>query len=147
MHAAGPVINACKVDAAACDVITKAGYGELFVLRTGLSLLTEVQTPPYITASSQTVLGNGIAFSIEPGIYLSDRFGLQLEEIVIKRSDGLEILSDLPRDVRRLQSIQTFRGSFCSSSVGDVTHQDTHLKGGWMRLREVQRRIFAVSGL
>ena len=38
LDAAWPVINACKVDAAARDVITKAGYGELFVLRTGLSL-------------------------------------------------------------------------------------------------------------
>ena len=38
LDAAWPVINACKVDAAARDVSTKAGYGELFVLRTGLSL-------------------------------------------------------------------------------------------------------------
>ena len=95
-------LASCEVDAAARDVITKAGYGEFFVHRTGHGLGTEVHEPPYITASSQTILEEGMVFSIEPGIYLPDRFGLRLEEIVILRSDGPEILSDLPRDVRRL---------------------------------------------
>ena len=39
-----------------------------------------------------------MVFSIEPGIYLPGRFGIRLEEIVILRADGPEILSDLPRD-------------------------------------------------
>lgn len=102
LDAARPGVKACEVDAAARDVITKAGYGEFFVHRTGHGLGTEVHEPPYITASSQTILEEGMVFSIEPGIYLPDRFGLRLEEIVILRSDGPEILSDLPRDVRRL---------------------------------------------
>jgi Xaa-Pro aminopeptidase len=38
-------------------------------------------------------------FSIEPGIYIPGRFGLRLEDIVILREDGPEILSSLPRDV------------------------------------------------
>jgi Xaa-Pro dipeptidase len=40
-----------------------------------------------------------MVFSIEPGIYLPERFGIRLEDIVILRADGPEILSDLPRDV------------------------------------------------
>jgi Xaa-Pro aminopeptidase len=44
-------------------------------------------------------LDEGMVFSIEPGIYLQGRFGVRLEEIVILRSDGPEILSELPRNL------------------------------------------------
>jgi len=60
----------------------------------------EVHETPYITASSQTVLEEGMVFSIEPGIYLHDKFGLRLEDIVILKKDGPEIFSQLPRDLR-----------------------------------------------
>lgn len=102
LAAARPGVEAHVVDDAAREVITKAGYGAFFVHRTGHGLGTEVHEPPYITASSQTVLDEGMVFSIEPGIYLPDRFGLRLEEIVILRPDGPEILSDLPRDAVRI---------------------------------------------
>ena len=100
--AARPGVKAHVVDDAARNVIAEAGYGEYFVHRTGHGLGTEVHEPPYITGSSQTVLDEGMVFSIEPGIYLPDRFGLRLEEIVILRPDGPEILSDLPRDAVRI---------------------------------------------
>lgn len=99
LAAAKPGVAAKVVDQAARDVITDAGYGEYFVHRTGHGLGTEVHEPPYITASSDTILDEGMVFSIEPGIYLPGRFGIRLEEIVILRKDGPEVLSDLPRDV------------------------------------------------
>ena len=99
LAAARPGVRAQDVDKAARDVISEAGYGEYFVHRTGHGLGTEVHEPPYITASSETVLDAGMVFSIEPGIYLPDRFGVRLEEIVILRADGPEILSELPRDL------------------------------------------------
>ena len=68
--------------------------------RTGHGMGIEIHETPYITASSQTVLEEGMVFSIEPGIYLPERFGIRLEDIVILRADGPEILSDLPRDVK-----------------------------------------------
>ena len=80
-------------------VIDDAGYGEYFVHRTGHGLGVDIHEPPYITATSETVLEEGMVFSIEPGIYLPGRFGLRLEEIVILREDGAEILSSLPRDL------------------------------------------------
>ncbi|MEM7320997.1 MAG: Xaa-Pro peptidase family protein [Pseudomonadota bacterium] len=99
LAAARPGVRASAVDHAARQVITDAGYGPYFVHRTGHGLGTEVHEPPYITASSDTELDEGMVFSIEPGIYLPGRFGIRLEEIVILRADGPEILSDLPRDV------------------------------------------------
>jgi Xaa-Pro aminopeptidase len=97
MAAAKPGVMAKEVDAAARGVITEAGYGEFFVHRTGHGLGIDIHEPPYITATSEVVLDEGMVFSIEPGIYLQGRFGVRLEEIVILRSDGPEILSELTR--------------------------------------------------
>ena len=99
MKAARPGVRAMDVDKAARDVITAAGYGEFFTHRTGHGLGVDIHEQPYITATNDVVLDEGMVFSIEPGIYLPGRFGLRLEEIVILRADGPEILSDLPRDV------------------------------------------------
>lgn len=97
MKAARPGALASEVDAAARKVITDAGYGEYFVHRTGHGMGIDGHEPPYITATSETVLEEGMVFSIEPGIYLPGRFGVRLEDIVILREDGPEILSSLPR--------------------------------------------------
>jgi len=98
LAAARPGGKAKDVDKAARDVIAAAGYGEYFVHRTGHGLGIDVHEPPYITATSDTVLAEGMVFSIEPGIYLPGRFGIRLEDIVILRGDGPEILSGLSRD-------------------------------------------------
>lgn len=97
MAAARPGVMAKEVDAAARGVITEAGYGDYFVHRTGHGLGIDIHEPPYITATSEVILDEGMVFSIEPGIYLQGRFGVRLEEIVILRKDGPEILSELPR--------------------------------------------------
>ena len=94
---ARPGVRAHVLDDAARGVISDAGYGEYFMHRLGHGMGVEVHEPPYISASSQTILDEGMVFSIEPGIYLPGRFGLRLEDIVIMRSDGSEILSELPR--------------------------------------------------
>lgn len=99
LSVARPGAKAKDVDAAARGVIVAAGYGEYFVHRTGHGLGIDVHEPPYITATSTSVLEEGNVFSIEPGIYLPGRFGIRLEDIVILKSDGPAILSRLPRDI------------------------------------------------
>jgi Xaa-Pro aminopeptidase len=99
MSAAKPGVMAKEVDAAARNVITEAGYGDYFVHRTGHGLGIDIHEPPYITATSEVELDEGMVFSIEPGIYLQGRFGVRLEEIVILRTDGPEILSELTREL------------------------------------------------
>ena len=96
--AARPGALARDVDAAARQVIADAGYGAYFTHRTGHGLGIDIHEPPYITATSELILQDGMVFSIEPGIYLPGRFGLRLEEIVVLRADGAEVLSELPRD-------------------------------------------------
>jgi len=94
-----PGVRARDVDAAARDVITKAGYGEYFTHRTGHGLGQEIHEPPYITGVSDVVLEAGMVFTIEPGIYLPGRFGIRLEEVAVVTATGAEILSTLPGDV------------------------------------------------
>ena len=95
--AARPGAAASAIDKAARDVITAAGYGPNFLHRTGHGLGIDIHETPYITATSDTILDEGMVFSIEPGIYLQGRFGLRLEEIVIIRNGAAESLSEMPR--------------------------------------------------
>lgn len=102
LGAARPGAPACAVDQAARAVIEAAGFGPRFPHRTGHGLGLEAHEPPWITASAETPLAPGMVFTIEPGIYLPGRFGVRLEEVVIIRQDGPEVLSRLPRAVRVL---------------------------------------------
>ena len=98
LEVARPGVLAKEVDAAARGVISEAGFGDYFTHRTGHGLGIEIHEPPFLTSVSETMLDEGMVFSIEPGIYLPGRFGIRLEEIVILREEGPEILSQLPRD-------------------------------------------------
>jgi Xaa-Pro aminopeptidase len=90
---AGPGVTAESVDAAARDVIDAAGYGDAFMHRTGHGIGVETHEEPYIVAGNATVLETGMAFSIEPGIYLSGRHGARIEDIVVATPEGIERLN------------------------------------------------------
>jgi Xaa-Pro aminopeptidase len=90
---AGPGVTAESVDAAAREVIDAAGFGDAFVHRTGHGIGVETHEEPYIVAGNATVLEAGMAFSIEPGIYLSGRHGARIEDIVVATADGIERLN------------------------------------------------------
>jgi len=81
------------VDAAARTVIADAGYGNRFIHRTGHGIGIEEHEDPYLVAGNRTPLVAGHAFSVEPGIYLPDRFGMRLEDIVVVGDDGPEPLN------------------------------------------------------
>lgn len=96
LSAAKPGVKASQIDAAARDVIAQAGYGAQFLHRTGHGLGIDVHEPPYLTGTSDTILAEGNVFTIEPGIYLPDQFGIRLEETVILHADGPEIITKFP---------------------------------------------------
>jgi Xaa-Pro aminopeptidase len=82
-----------SVDAAARTPITEAGFGEFFIHRTGHGIGLEEHEDPYLVAGNTTPLEPGHAFSVEPGIYLSGRFGARIEDIVVATPDGPEALN------------------------------------------------------
>jgi Xaa-Pro dipeptidase len=100
--AAGPEEKAESVDDAARQVIVNAGYGAYFIHRTGHGLGMEVHEAPYIRSGNLQILLPGMAFTVEPGIYLPGRGGVRVEDNVVITADGAETLSDMPRELRVL---------------------------------------------
>ncbi len=92
-EAVGPGVTARDVDRAARSIIDEAGYGELFMHRTGHGIGMETHEEPYIVESNAEPLRPGNAFSIEPGIYVAGQWGARIEDIVICTDAGGERLN------------------------------------------------------
>lgn len=76
-------MTAGEVDKIARDIIDGEGYSECFLNRTGHGIGFSVHEAPYIKPNSPVVLEEGMAFSIEPGIYIAGKFGMRVENIVV----------------------------------------------------------------
>lgn len=89
------------IDALARDVISGHGYGELFVHRTGHGIGIDIHEEPYIVETNKRKLEPGMAFSIEPGIYVPGKFGVRIEDIVIVGEAGFNRLNNFTRELIR----------------------------------------------
>lgn len=87
------------VDKAARKVIEDAGYGDYFYTRLGHGIGYSVHEAPDIKQSSDRKLDVGMAFSIEPGIYLPGKFGMRVEDILVITEKGPEILNKSERGI------------------------------------------------
>ena len=94
-----PGVTAEQVDAAARDTLAEAGLAEYFVHRTGHGIGLSVHEEPYIVAGNDIPLTEGMAFSVEPGIYLTGRWGARIEDIVIVTADGAMAVNNRPHDL------------------------------------------------
>jgi Xaa-Pro aminopeptidase len=94
-----PGVTAEQVDAAARGVIAAAGWGEYFIHRTGHGIGLDTHEAPYIVAGNDLPLEPGMAFSVEPGIYLPGRCGARIEDIVVCTADGVTALNEGPREL------------------------------------------------
>jgi Xaa-Pro aminopeptidase len=97
-----PGVTAEAVDAEARRTIAAAGYGEYFTHRLGHGIGLEVHEDPYMVSGNATPLRPGMAFSVEPGVYLPGRWGVRLENIVLcaTEPEGRTILNHSPLDLR-----------------------------------------------
>ena len=92
-----PGVTAESVDAAARGLLTRAGYGEQFIHRTGHGIGLETHEEPYIVSGNTEELRAGMAFSVEPGVYFPSRHGARIEDIVVVTEDGVESLNQSSR--------------------------------------------------
>ncbi|MTV26918.1 aminopeptidase P family protein [Nitriliruptoraceae bacterium ZYF776] len=94
-----PGVSAASIDAAARERIEAAGYGDRFIHRTGHGIGVEEHEEPWIVAGNDEPLAAGMAFSVEPGIYVPGRYGARIEDIVVVTEDGVERVNHQPRGV------------------------------------------------
>lgn len=88
-----PGVRSSEIDKAGREYIKDKGFGEYFGHNLGHGVGLEVHEYPNISGKSDTILEPGMVFTIEPGIYLPDKFGVRLEDMVLVTQKGCEVLS------------------------------------------------------
>ncbi|MBV8988361.1 MAG: aminopeptidase P family protein [Solirubrobacterales bacterium] len=99
-EAVRPGVACEEVDRAARTVIADAGYGERFIHRVGHGIGLTTHEPPYMVEGEAHPIETGMCFSIEPGIYLPDRFGVRIEDIVVATEGGGRRLNNTSRELQ-----------------------------------------------
>jgi Xaa-Pro aminopeptidase len=92
-------ILAKKLDAAARDVIHRAGYGDHFLHSLGHGLGLQIHEWPRVSYAVEYALPVNCAVTIEPGIYVPGRFGIRIEDTIVLRENGCEVLTGAPKEV------------------------------------------------
>lgn len=96
---ARPGVTCASVDEAARAIIRDAGFGEFFIHRTGHGIGLQGHEDPYIVVGNERLLEPGMAFSIEPGIYLPGRHGARIEDVLVCTETGAERLNTTSREL------------------------------------------------
>jgi len=89
----GPGVKGSDVDAAAREVIERAGHGKHFGHGTGHGVGLEVHEKPVLSPRSGERLESGMVVTVEPGIYVENYGGVRIEDMVLVTKTGREILS------------------------------------------------------
>ena len=81
------------------DIIAEAGYGKYFGHSTGHGVGLDIHELPFVSAKSETVLTPGMIITDEPGIYLPDKFGVRIEDMVCVTENGCRNFVSLPKEL------------------------------------------------
>ncbi|MBY4130502.1 aminopeptidase P family protein [Rhodococcus fascians] len=92
-EALAPGVDTASVDAASRSVIEDAGYGEYFLHGLGHGVGLEIHEAPGIAKTSTGTLLSGAAVTVEPGVYFSGRGGVRIEDTLVVRDEGPELLT------------------------------------------------------
>ncbi|WP_405138532.1 M24 family metallopeptidase [Nocardia sp. NBC_01388] len=98
-EALAPGVSTRAVDAAARSVIEAAGYGELFVHGLGHGVGLQIHEAPGIAKTGTGTLLDGVAVTVEPGVYFPGRGGVRIEDTLVVRQGGPELLTRTSKDL------------------------------------------------
>jgi len=94
-----PGVTCGELDDVARRIIVAGGHGDAFLHRLGHGIGLEAHEEPYLVAGNDEPLEPGHAFSVEPGIYLAGQYGARIEDIVVCRQGGADVLNEAPREL------------------------------------------------
>jgi Xaa-Pro aminopeptidase len=84
--------TAKQVDTAAREIIQKAGFGKNYIHTSGHGVGLSVHEPPSLSWMNQQTVKNNMVVTIEPGIYLENKFGYRYENtVLVKKKNALEL--------------------------------------------------------
>ena len=92
-------VSGADIDGAARKVISDAGYGEYFGHAFGHSLGLDIHETPTASPSAKAPMPIGAVISAEPGVYLPEKFGVRIEDVLILREDGCENITHANKEL------------------------------------------------
>lgn len=92
-------VSGFDVDKVCRDIIKEAGYGDYFGHGTGHGVGLEIHEEPRVSPKGNTILEPGMIITVEPGIYLPDKFGVRIEDTVLVTEDGYETFAHMPKEL------------------------------------------------
>jgi Xaa-Pro aminopeptidase len=102
MKAARPGITGQELDKEIRDYIESRGYGKYFTHGLGHGVGLEIHELPNINSKGDTVLQEGMVFSIEPGVYIQGRGGVRIEDTVVLTKEGAHSLTTLKKTLTEI---------------------------------------------
>lgn len=90
-------VTGAAIDGAARKVIQDAGYGVYFGHSFGHSLGIDIHEAPNAAPGNDKPMPDGAVVSAEPGIYLPGKFGVRIEDVMILRPDGAQVITKAPK--------------------------------------------------
>ena len=99
LEALAPGVRCFDVDKICRDIIADAGYGEYFIHGTGHGVGREVHESPTLNTKSDEVLEENMPVTVEPGIYIPDKFGVRIEDLAIITGFGIINTNRSPKEL------------------------------------------------
>jgi Xaa-Pro aminopeptidase len=93
-----PGVSIGEIDSAAREVLKREGLEDMFPHKIGHGVGLEVHEDPVLRPESSEKVEEGMVFSIEPGVYIKEEFGVRIEDVVVVESDGARRLNTTSRD-------------------------------------------------
>ena len=97
--AASAGMTTSALDQVARSIITEAGYGDYFTHSLGHGVGLQIHEWPRVSWQSEDELLENMVVTIEPGVYIPQQFGVRIEDLIVLKQEGCEVLTRTPKEL------------------------------------------------